>query len=125
MSAVDTRDIASVAAVTLTQPGHVGSTYTVTGPRAVTHPEIARALTTATGREITFSDVPPDDFAAALRGMLPDWQVDGLVEDYAHYARGEASTVDPSVADLTGRPARDVADFARDYAAAFTPAASP
>ena len=40
---------------------------------------------------MTFVDVPPNTFAASLRGLLPDWQVDGLLEDYAHYSRGEAA----------------------------------
>ena len=64
-------------------------------------------------------DVPPDAFAAALPGLLPDWQVEGLLEDYGHYARGEAAAVLPTVADLTGRPARPVAAFARDHADTF------
>lgn len=121
VSAIDIRDIAETAAAVLTTTGHTGHTYTLTGPRAVTHAEIAAAIGTATGRSITFRDAPADRFAAALAG-LPPWQRDGLVEDYAHYARGEAADVHTSVADLTGHPARDITDFARDYAAAFTPA---
>ena len=39
ISAVDVRDIALVAAAVLTQPGHLGKTYTITGPAAVTHPD--------------------------------------------------------------------------------------
>ncbi|RKT87245.1 Uncharacterized conserved protein YbjT, contains NAD(P)-binding and DUF2867 domains [Saccharopolyspora antimicrobica] len=122
ISAIDTRDIAESAAAVLTTAGHTGRTYTLTGPRAVTHAQIADALSTATGRTITFRDAPADQFTAALTGILPPWQLDGLVEDYAHYARGEAADVNTSVADLTGHPARDITDFARDYAAAFIPA---
>ncbi|MDA3650131.1 SDR family oxidoreductase [Saccharopolyspora indica] len=117
ISAIDTRDIAESAAAVLTNAGHTGRTYTLTGPRAVTHAQIADALSAATGRTIAFRDAPADQFTAALAGVLPQWQLDGLVEDYAHYARGEAAEVHPSVADLTGHPARDVTDFARDYAA--------
>ncbi|AGM04716.1 SDR family oxidoreductase [Amycolatopsis keratiniphila] len=119
VSAIDTRDIAAAAAVVLTDAGHTGRTYTLTGPRAVTHTEIADALSMVTGRSVVFHDTSADQFAAALNGLLPPWQVDGLIEDYAHYARGEAAEVHTSVADLTGNPARDVTDFARDYAAAF------
>jgi NAD(P)-dependent dehydrogenase (short-subunit alcohol dehydrogenase family) len=43
-----------------------------------------------------------------------------LLEDYAHYRRGEAAAVAPTVAEITGRPPRDVWQFARDYAPAFT-----
>ncbi len=88
--AIDVRDIAMVAAATLTEPGHEGATYTLTGPAAITHYDIAAALTSALGRHIAFADVPPEAFAASLRGILPPWQADGLLEDYAHYRRGEA-----------------------------------
>lgn len=119
VSAIDTRDIAESAAAVLTSTGHTGRTYTLTGPRAVTHEQIAHALSAATGRDIAFKDAPAEQFTAALTGVVSPWQLDGLVEDYAHYARGEAAEVHPSVPDLTGRPARDLTDFARDYAAAL------
>jgi uncharacterized protein YbjT (DUF2867 family) len=119
VSAVDVRDIAEVASVALTEPGHVGRTYDITGPAALTHADMAAAIGGATGRRVDFVDVTPADFAAALRGMLPDWQVEGTLEDYAHYARGEAAAVSPAVADVTGTAPRDVATFARDHAPAF------
>jgi uncharacterized protein YbjT (DUF2867 family) len=121
VSAVDVRDIAAVAAVALTEPGHDGKVYTITGPAAITHGEIAAALSAAVGHEITFVDSSPQDFAAGLRGILPPWQIDGLLEDYAHYSRGEAAEVYPTVADVTGRQPISVGQFARDYAAAFAP----
>ena len=120
VSAVDVRDIAAVAAVALTEPGHEGATYTLTGPASITHAQMAAALTAALGREVTFADVPPEAFAGRLRGILPPWQVEGLLEDYAHYRRGEAAAVSPAVAEVTGRPPRDIQQFARDYAPAFT-----
>jgi uncharacterized protein YbjT (DUF2867 family) len=119
VSAVDVRDIAAVAAIALTESGHEGATYTLTGPAPVTHAEIAAALTSALGRDVTFTDVPPGAFAQSLHGILPPWQIDGLLEDYAHYRRGEAASVSPVVAEVTGKPARDVRQFARDYASAF------
>jgi uncharacterized protein YbjT (DUF2867 family) len=120
VSAVDVRDIAAVAAAALTEPGHEGQTYTITGPAAITHSDIAEALSATTGREIEFVDVPPEEFRASLAGVLPDWQLDGLVEDYAHYRRGEAADVLSTVIDVTGVEPRDIADFARDYADRFT-----
>jgi uncharacterized protein YbjT (DUF2867 family) len=120
VSAVDVRDIADVAASTLTEAGHEGATYTLTGPASITHAQIAAALTAALGRDVTFIDVPPEVFADSLRGILPPWQVQGLLEDYAHYRRGEAAAVSPAVAEITGRPPRDIQQFARDYATAFT-----
>ena len=119
VSAVDVRDIAAVAATVLTEPGHLGTTYTITGPAAVTHAEIAEAIGAAANRPVAFVDVPPETLAASLRGLLPDWQIDGLLEDYAHYHRGEAAAVLPTVDEVTGRAPRTVAEFARDYVDAF------
>ncbi|GAB2503802.1 NmrA family NAD(P)-binding protein [Promicromonospora xylanilytica] len=119
VSVIDTRDIAEAAAAVLTSTGHDDRTYTLTGPRAVTHSDIAAALSTATGTPISFYDVLPEQFAAALESFVPRWQLDGLLEDYAHYARGEAADVTSAVNDLTGRTARDIADFAADHATAF------
>jgi uncharacterized protein YbjT (DUF2867 family) len=119
VSAVDVRDIAAVAATALTEPGHDGATYTITGPAAITHTEIADAIGSAIGREVTFIDVPPAAFEAGLRGMLPDWQLAGLLEDYAHYHRGEASDVTSTVEEVTGRAPRTVLEFAHDHADAF------
>lgn len=126
VSAIDVRDIAAVAAAVLAGRGdghghgHEGATYTLTGPAAITHADIAAALSAAAGRQITFADATPADFAAALRGILPDWQAEGLLEDYAHYRRGEAATVTTAVADITGRPPINIGQFARDHAQAFT-----
>lgn len=120
VSVIDTRDVAAAAATVLTSPGHTGRTYTLTGPRAVTHEQIAQTLSTATGQKIAFQDVPPGQFITALNGMIPPWQLQGLAEDYAHYAKGEAAEVHTSVTDLTGTPARDITDFAHDHAGAFT-----
>jgi uncharacterized protein YbjT (DUF2867 family) len=120
VSAIDVRDIAAVAAVVLTEPGHEDQIYTITGPAAITHGQIAAALSSALGREITFVDASPQEFAEDLRKVLPAWQADGLLEDYAHYARGEAAEVYPTVADVIGRQPLSIEQFARDYAAAFT-----
>jgi uncharacterized protein YbjT (DUF2867 family) len=119
VSAVDVRDIADVAAAVLTEPGHDGATYSITGPAAVTHAEIAAAIGEATGRPVSFVDVPPAVFADQLRHVLPAWQVEGLVEDYAHYARGEAAEVHDTVVSVTGHAPRTLSEFARDYEDAF------
>jgi uncharacterized protein YbjT (DUF2867 family) len=121
VSAVDVRDIAAVAAAALTEHAHGRATYTVTGPESITHAAMAAALAEATGRPVRFVDVSPDEFKAGLQRILPPWQVDGLLEDYAHYSRGEASEVTTVVEDVTGRPPIPFTRFAVDHADRFTP----
>ena len=121
VSVVDVRDIAAAAAAALTGSGHEGRTYTLTGPEALTHAEMAAALSGAVGRSIAFVDVSPAAMRDALLGAgMPLWQADGLIEDYAHYGRGEAAAVTSGVQDATGNPPRPFSAFARDHAPAFS-----
>ena len=53
VSVVDVRDNAAAAAAALTGSGHAGQTYTLTGPEALTHAEMAEQLGAAIGREVT------------------------------------------------------------------------
>jgi len=77
----------------------------------------------AIARPVAFVDVPAKAFAGALQSAgMPSWQVDGLLEDYAHYGRGEAETISPHVRDVTGVEPRDVRQFAKHYARAFVAA---
>ena len=122
-SVVDTRDIASVAVATLTQAGHEGAIYDLTGPQALTHAEMAAQLSQAVGREIAFVDVSPQDMRASLLQIgFPVWQADGLLEEYAQWSQSEAAGVESGVRDATGQEPRDFAGFAGDYAAQFAAA---
>ncbi|UPO78436.1 NmrA family NAD(P)-binding protein [Arthrobacter sp. Helios] len=118
VSLVDVRDIGDVATLALTSPKPLGA-VTLTGGEALTHIELAARLSSATGHQIHFEDVPPERFGKMLSGVLPPWQVKGLLEDYAHYARGEAAAISTAVPDLLKHPARDFATFAREHAALF------
>lgn len=122
VSAVDVRDNAAAAAASLTGDGHEGRTYDLTGPEALTHAEMAERLSRATGRAIRFADAPEGAMRESLeQAGVPAWQADGLVEDYAHYRRGEAAAVLPGVLDATGTGPRGFDAFARDHARSFVP----
>ena len=121
ISAIDVRDIAAVAAVALAERGQEGRTYDLTGPQALTHSEMAAHLSDVLGRRVEFIDVSPEAMRGALISVgLPRWQAEGLVEDYAHYRRGEAAAISSGVQDVTGQASRTFATFARDYARAFS-----
>ncbi|GAB4021774.1 SDR family oxidoreductase [Spirosoma koreense] len=121
ISAIDIRDIAAVAATVLLNSGHEGQTYTLTGPEALTHDEMADQLSTALARPITFVDIPPEVMRNALvEAGFPAWQAEGLIEDYAHYSRHEADAISTVVQDVTGHPSYTFTQFARDYAPAFS-----
>lgn len=121
ISAVDTRDIATVAAASLTEAGHTGKTYNLTGPESLSHAEMADKLSSALGRTIEFLDAPPEAMHDTLLQVgFPTWQAEGLIEDYAHYARGEAAVVTADIEAVTGQAPHTFDAFAHDYAPAFS-----
>jgi uncharacterized protein YbjT (DUF2867 family) len=121
VSMVDVRDNADVAVAALTEPGHEGKIYDLTGPQALTHAEMVEGLSEALGRRVVFIDIPPEAMRDAVLGLgFPEWQAEGLIEDYAHYRRGEAEAVTSGVRDATGKEPRSFEEFTRDYADTFS-----
>ncbi len=121
ISLVDIRDIAAVAAAALLDKEHEHRTYDITGPQSLSHKELAAILSTAIARPVQFEDVAPGQMLQFLLAAgFPLWQAEGLIEDYAHYARGEAAAVSSTVQDVTGRTARSFKQFAGDFAQAFS-----
>jgi len=121
ISMVDTRDVAAVTAVVLTEPGHEGGHYDVTGPEALSYADVAAKLTRSLGRPITYVDAPDDAVRDALSGAgLNAWFVDALVGLYQDYRRsgidGYAAQVTDTVAQITGRPARTLDDLLAEIA---------
>jgi uncharacterized protein YbjT (DUF2867 family) len=125
ISMVDTRDVAAVAAVALTEPGHAGAHYNVTGPQALSYADVAAKLTKALGRPITCVDVPDDTVRQALLGAgLTEWFASALVGLYQDYRRsgtgGYAAEVTDTVTRLTGRALRTFDELLAEPPAAAT-----
>ena len=113
LSMVDTRDVAAVAAVVLTEPGHAGAAYDVTGPEALSYGDVAAKLTRALDRPVRYVDAPDDAVRQALLGFgLSEWFAGALVGLYQDYRRsgadGYAAQVTETVPRLTGHPARSL-----------------
>lgn len=117
---IDPRDMAAVAAVVLTERGHEGRTYQLTGPVAVTFAEVAADLSTAIGRPVAYVDVPDEAARARMVGSgVPGWLADQLVILWGLLRAGAAATTTDVVRVLTGRDPRSVAEFGRALATAI------
>lgn len=115
---VDVDDIAEVAIAALSEPGHTGRIYEVTGPRAVTFADVASELSDVLGREIAYIDVPHDAFIDQVKesGAPQEvaWMLDYL---FSTVLDGRNVSVVDGVERALGRPARDLCEWARDAAA--------
>jgi uncharacterized protein YbjT (DUF2867 family) len=120
VSHIDIRDIAAVAAKTLTGGEHEGKTYTLTGPQALSNSEVAQIFSDELGHPIRYVDVPPDQLR---RGMLdagvPEWSADALLDLARLYREGGASAVTRDVDHVLGREPISFTQFVRQYRQAF------
>ena len=73
-SLVDVRDVATVAVKVLTEPGHEGQVYEITGPESLSYAEVAATLSRVLGRPVRYVDVPPEVARdSMLRAGMPPW----------------------------------------------------
>ena len=111
-------DIADVAVAALTEAGHAGEVYEVTGPRMFTLADVATELSIATGREIAYIPVPHDAFVAeiAASGAPKDvvWLLDYL---FSTVLDGRNAYLTDGVERALGRPPKDFAGYAKEVAA--------
>ena len=115
----DPRDIAAVAIAALTEPGHEGKAYEVTGPQARTNAEQVAILAETIGQPLRYVDLPADAARQAMLGRgMPAEIVDGLLEFGTDRSAG-GEQVSDAVQTLTGRPARTFASSAADNVSAF------
>jgi uncharacterized protein YbjT (DUF2867 family) len=120
VSYVDARDVAAVAFHTLTEDGHEGKAYEITGPEALSYDDVAREFSSVLGREVKYVDVPADVAREAMIGLgLQAWLADALIELFTFYRNGLAARVTDTVREITNRQPLTFAQFAKDYAQAF------
>lgn len=112
-------DIAAVVAVALTQDGHGGRTYTITGPQVLTPHEMVATIGEALGREIPLIELTEAE-------AREQWRAEGYPDDVIEFfvwAHGSTPpigyTVVPTVEQVTGRAPRTFAQWAAEHADAF------
>ncbi|MER7847427.1 NAD(P)H-binding protein [Kitasatospora sp. NPDC096077] len=116
---IDEYDIASVAVVALTQNGHLGKSYLLTGPETLTSEDQARILGEVLGRELEFSVAPPEEVVDVFTGITGDRPA--AETNVAALRSPEVPWAKPTraVRDLTGREPRPYRRWAVENAALF------
>ena len=115
---VDVDDIADVAVTALTEDGHAGETYEVTGPRLLSFAEMAAILSTATGRQIRHQPISFDEFHASLTQGAGPFIADIFTGIARETLDGRNAHLTDGVQRALNRAPRDFAIFAEKAAAA-------
>jgi uncharacterized protein YbjT (DUF2867 family) len=116
---VDVEDIADVAAKALSEDGHVGQVYELTGPRMLTFEEAVGEIAAATGREIRYVPVSIEEYAAAAREHgVPEEVVEFLMYLFGEVLDGRNASLTDGVQRALGRGPRDFSLYAGEAAAA-------
>jgi uncharacterized protein YbjT (DUF2867 family) len=115
---VDAEDIADVAVAALTEEGHAGELYELTGPRLLTFEEAVGEIAKATGREIRFVPVSMEEFEAVLAGeQVPAEFVSFLTYIFGEVLDGRNTYLTDGVRRALGREPKDFKAYAREAAA--------
>ena len=118
---IDANDVAAVAFVTLTQPGHLGKKHVLTGSEAISYRQAAEIIGAVIGKKLRFVDESPEQARARrVREGVPPAVIESILAIGAYQrAGGKTLTITNTVADLTGRPPRTVAEFVQESASVF------
>lgn len=119
-SFIDVRDIAAVGALALTEGGHEGRGYPLTGARALSYSEVARQFTAVLGRPIVYRDPSPLAYARHMRAQGHPWPFVLLtIALYTTARLGLAAAVTDDLPRLLGRPPTSLRRYIEDYRGAW------
>jgi uncharacterized protein YbjT (DUF2867 family) len=116
-SFIDARDIAAVGVAALTEPGHAGKAYALSGGQAFTYGEAAEILSRAAGKPIRYVALSEEEFSGSLaaQGWRPE-QIAMFAGLFQGVRQGWAAPISPDVATVLGRAPITLEQFAQDHA---------
>ncbi|MEU4270356.1 NAD(P)H-binding protein [Streptomyces sp. NPDC026092] len=118
-SCVDPADIADAAVQALTGTGHIGRTYALTGPRAISVREKTATLSEVLGRPLVFEEISLDRARQEWRRRMPEILVDARTLSAERQNRGSKAAVADGVREATGHAPRSFRTWATEHAPAF------
>jgi uncharacterized protein YbjT (DUF2867 family) len=115
---VDAEDIAAVAIAALTEPGHAGETYELSGPRLLSFGEAVGEIAVASGQALRYVAVSPEAYAAHERERGAPPEITGILDQLCGWiAQGRNAHLSDGVQRALGREPRDFAEYVREAVA--------
>jgi len=115
----DERDLAAAAVRTLSEDGHAGAEYVLTGPQSLTQAEQVHTIGRAIGRSLRVEEMSPDEARSELLPVLGSLTFVNMLLNAWGAAVGQPAFVTSTFAELTGAPPRTFLEWATDHAAEF------
>lgn len=120
ISLVDSRDVAAVAAACLTEDGHEGRIYRITGPEALSYHQVAEKISVAISKTVTYAGVSFEESRQEmLKSGMPKWYANDLIELYRQFQEGKGARITDTIQRITGKPPITYDQFAIDYSHVF------
>lgn len=117
---VDSRDIARVAFHCLTTDEFNNETYIITGPRAISFTDVAKALSKSLDRDIQYVNLSYEDQEKGFKAAgLPDWTAGTVLKLFRTWVETPEHKVSPDFEKITKTKPTDIERFAADFAEAF------
>lgn len=117
---LDARDIAAVAERALTEEGHKGKEYTLTGSQAIDFTEVARIISKTASRTIEYVEISDDELRekALAKGGYPG-PIEFIDIVFQFFRSGDFAHVDPTLSRIVDRDPISFEQFAQDHAEFF------
>lgn len=121
VSMVDLRDVAAVAVKALTESGHEGKIYEITGAEALSYNDVAQKLSTAIGHQIRFVNISPETAKIGMiQSGMPEWAADMMITLYTQESKDSNAKVTNTVYEVTGKAPNTFDQFAQEFASSLT-----
>ena len=120
ISFIDTQDIAAVAAVVITEPGHANKSYTLTGWEALDHYQVMDALSSAAGKKMDYVPISDDESRRALAAIgLTEVDIERKIFMFDRVKKGFCSIISQDVEMILKRNPITVEQYAKSNASVW------
>jgi uncharacterized protein YbjT (DUF2867 family) len=117
---IDARDIAEVAVKALTEDGHHGKAYALTGPELLSRAQVAEKLSQGIGKPVQYVPITDQQFREAMKAYMPPPVLELMSALYAGVRAGWTEVKTDTVQQVLGRPPRSFDEFVKDSRSAWS-----
>ena len=117
---IHTKDVGTVIAKVLSEDGHEGQNYEVTGPEILSFHDVAEIFSKVLGKKVDYINVPIDEYKKTLSQFLTNqWYLDSVIDLFKDIAEGGIEDKTDTFEDLIGKSPCSLEQFIQEYSFVF------